>query len=95
MSEIEIKRAHTLAKDDARLKAEELAKALEAKLGLSWHWNGDSIHFEAAHGVARGTRGEVHVTPQEVKVHVHLPFMLRPIKGMLESRVHEKLDQLL
>jgi hypothetical protein len=30
-----------------------------------------------------------------VRVTIDLPFLLRPMKGMVESRVNEKLDALL
>jgi putative polyhydroxyalkanoate system protein len=95
MATIEISRAHKLSKDDARQKAEELAKSMETKLGLSWSWSGDTIRFEAPSGAAKGTKGDVHVTDSTVKVSVDLPFMLRVMKGTIESKIHEKLDQLL
>lgn len=95
MATIEISRSHSLPKDEARRKAEELAKSMEAKLGLTWRWAGDRIVFEAPSGAARGTKGDVHVTDNTVKVTVDLPFMLRVMKGTIENKIHEKLDQLL
>ena len=95
MATIEISRSHKLSKEDARKKAEELAKSMETKLGLSWRWSGDTIRFEAPSGAAKGTKGNVHVTDDSVKVSVDLPFMLRVMKGTIENKIHEKLDQLL
>ncbi len=95
MATIDITRAHTLSKDAARQKAEELAKSMEAKLGLTWRWSGDTIRFEAPSGAAKGTSGDVHVSDKAVRVTVDLPFMLRVMKGTIEGKINEKLNQLL
>ncbi len=39
--------------------------------------------------------GTVHVDPKDVRVEVDLPFLLRPAKGTVESRINQKLDELL
>jgi putative polyhydroxyalkanoate system protein len=95
MATIDISKAHTLSKDDAKKKAEELAKSMEEKLGIVWRWDGDSIRFEAPSGAAKGTKGEVAVTDKEVRVAIDLPFMLKMMKGTIESKVHDKLNQVL
>lgn len=95
MATIDISRSHTLAKDVARARAEELAKSLETKLGLTWKWSGDAIRFEAPSGAAKGMTGEVAVTDSEVRVTVDLPFLLRVMKGKIEHKIEEKLSQLL
>lgn len=95
MATIDIRRAHTLTKDAAKAKAEELAKSMETKLGLTWAWAGDAIRFEAPSGAAKGTKGDVSVTDKEVRVTVDLPFMLRVMKGTIEDKINEKLNQLL
>jgi len=95
MSTIDISRAHSLPIDAARQKAEELANSMQTKLGLTWNWAGDSIKFEAPGGVAKGTKGEVVVTATAVRVAVDLPFMLRMMKGSIEDKINEKLNQLL
>jgi len=95
MATIDIRRNHKLAKDDARKRAEELAQSMEQKLGLTWRWEGDHIHFEAPSGAAKGTTGTVEVSDSVVRVQVDLPFLLRVLKGKVESKVNEKLDQLL
>jgi len=91
MATIELSKAHTLPLDDAKKKAEELAKGMESKLGISWQWAGDVIKFEAPSGAAKGTKGEVAVTDKAVKVSVDLPFMLRVMKGTIEEKIKEKL----
>jgi putative polyhydroxyalkanoate system protein len=95
MATIDIRRTHTLAKDEAKKRAEELARGMEAKLDLKWRWDGDHIRFEAPSGAAKGTTGTVEVTDSMVRVQIDLPFLLRVLKGKVESKVNEKLDQVL
>jgi putative polyhydroxyalkanoate system protein len=95
MATIDVTRSHTLPKDEARKRAEELAKSMEEKFGLVWKWEGDNIVFDAPKGAAKGTKGSVAVTDKTVHVQIDLPFLLRAIKGTIESKVNEKLDKLL
>jgi len=95
MSTIDITRNHTLPIEEAKKKAEELAKGMADKFGMSWRWEGDAIQFDAASGAAKGTKGQVAVTDKTVRVAIDLPFMLRVLKGTIESKVNEKLDALI
>jgi putative polyhydroxyalkanoate system protein len=95
MATIDVTRAHALSKDDAKKKAEEFAKSMQERLDLEWRWEGDSIQFDAPRGAAKGTKGEVSVTDSAVRVQIDLPFMLRVMKGTIESKVEEKLSKLL
>jgi putative polyhydroxyalkanoate system protein len=95
MSTIDVRRSHTLPKDEARKRAEELARAMQQRFELVWHWEGDRILFEAPRGAAKGTRGSVEVTETEVRVQIDLPLLLRVMKAKVESKVHEKLAKAL
>jgi putative polyhydroxyalkanoate system protein len=95
MATIDIRRSHTLDKDEARRRAETLAKSMEDRIGIRWHWDGDQIRFDAPSGIAKGSTGAVHVDPKAVRVEVDLPFLLRAVKGKVESKINEKLDDLL
>lgn len=95
MSTIDIRRGHTLSREEARNRAEALAKAMESKFGLDWRWDGDRIVFDALQGAAKGTKGSVDVSDTDVRVQIELPFLLRMLKGTVESKVQEKLGQLL
>jgi putative polyhydroxyalkanoate system protein len=94
MATIELSKNHSLGKDAARKKAEELADKMKEKLGIEWAWAGDAIQFHAPSGAAKGAKGKVDVTDSAIRVEVDLPFMLRPLKGMVESKIKEKLDSL-
>ncbi|AKV01835.1 hypothetical protein AKJ09_08498 [Labilithrix luteola] len=94
MATIDIKRSHSLSLDDAKKKAEDLAKGMADRFGISWKWDGNTIRFDAPAGAAKGTKGEVSVSEKEVRVAIDLPFMLKMMKGTIESKVQEKLDAL-
>ncbi len=95
MATIEISRSHNLGLADAKLRAEQLAKDLEGKLGIGWNWQGDDIRFKADSGTAKGASGIVKVTSSVVRVEIDLPFLLKAMKGMISGKVEEKLDKLL
>lgn len=95
MATIDITRPHSLPIDDAKKKAEELAKGMAEKFGIDWKWEGDTIRFDAPSGKAKGTKGEVAVTDKTVRVAIDLPFVLRVLKGTIEGKVKEKLDALI
>jgi putative polyhydroxyalkanoate system protein len=95
MATIDITRSHSLPLDDAKKKAEELAKGMADRFGIDWKWEGNTIRFDAPSGAAKGTKGEVSVTDKSVRVAIDLPFMLRVMKGTIEGKVNEKLDALL
>jgi putative polyhydroxyalkanoate system protein len=95
MATIDIRRSHTLEKDEAKKRAEELARSMEQKLGIRWHWEGDRIRFDAPSGTAKGATGAVSVDLTQVRVEVDLPFLLRAFKGTVEGKIVEKLDALI
>ena len=95
MATIDITKSHALSIDDAKKKAEELAKGMEQKFGITWKWDGNTIRFDAPSGAAKGTKGVVSVNDSNVRVAIDLPFMLRVMKGTIEEKVNEKLKALL
>jgi putative polyhydroxyalkanoate system protein len=95
MATIDVRRSHALPKEEAKKRAEVLARSMQQRLDLEWHWEGDRILFEAPRGAAKGTKGSVDVNESEVRVLIDLPFMLRVMKGTVESKVQEKLGQVL
>ena len=95
MSTIDVRRGHALAKEEARKRAEQLATSMQQKFELDWRWEGDRILFDAPRGAAKGTKGSVEVGDKEVRVQIDLPFLLRMLKGTVETKVNEKLNALL
>ncbi|HZF52292.1 MAG TPA: polyhydroxyalkanoic acid system family protein [Polyangiaceae bacterium] len=95
MATIDIRRPHNVGRDVAKQKAEELAKSLEEKIGIRWSWERDTIKFDVPSGAAKGASGTVDVDASAVRVQIDLPFLLRAVKGTIESKVNKKLDDLL
>ena len=95
MATIDITHAHSLSKEVARERAEELAKSLKERLGIDWTWEGDALRFSAPSGPAKGTKGEVRGAESSVRVRVGRATRLRMLKGKVEQKVQEKLSQLL
>jgi len=95
MATIDIRRPHSLSQDEAKKRAEDLARGMEDKLGIRWKWEGDKIKFDAPSGAAKGAAGTVSVESSAVRVEVDLPFLLKAVKGTVESKINEKLDQVL
>jgi putative polyhydroxyalkanoate system protein len=95
MATIDIRRQHSLDIEEAKKRAEALAQGLEQKIGIRWRWDGDVIRFDAPGGAAKGATGVVRVEPSAVRVEIDLPLLLRPMKGMVEAKVNQKLDALL
>jgi putative polyhydroxyalkanoate system protein len=95
MATIDVRRSHALPKEEAKKRAEQLASTMQQRFELDWRWEGDRIVFDAPRGAAKGTKGTVDVGDKEVRVQIDLPFLLRMLKGKVESKVNEKLDALL
>ena len=89
MSDIKIRRAHTLPHDKARLAAEKMAKRLQKEFSLDYEWDGDVLVFERS-----GVNGELTVAPKHVEMEVKLGFMLRMMKPTIEKHINENLDQI-
>lgn len=95
MATIDIRRTHQLNNTDARAKAEELARAMQEKLGIVWSWDGDVVRFDTPSGKAKGAKGQVTISASAVRVEIDLPFLLKPLKGLVEGKVKGRLDGLL
>ena len=95
MATIDVRRPHSLPLADIKQRAEQFAKTMEEKFSLVWKWMGDNISFDAPTGIAKGTKGQVSVTTSFIQVELDLPFLLRPLKGTIESKVNEKLNTLI
>jgi putative polyhydroxyalkanoate system protein len=90
MPTIDVRRSHSIGRDGARAAAESIAKKLESKIGVRYAWKGDDLEFDRT-----GASGRIRVSDDEVLVQIDLGLMLRPMKGKIERRVHEYLDEAL
>jgi putative polyhydroxyalkanoate system protein len=90
MATIDIRRTHSIGKDAARKAAEGVAEKLKEKLSVTYKWEGDDLRFQRT-----GASGRIRVTDTEVHVEVELGFLLKPMKGKVEQKVHQYLDEAL
>ena len=89
MSDIKIRRSHTMSHDKARVAAEKMAKRLQKEFHLDYEWDGDTLVFERS-----GVNGELTLTPKHVEMEVKLGFLLRMMKPTIEKHINENLDQI-
>ncbi len=68
---------------------------MEDKLGIQLAMGRRRHPVRGARAAPRGTKGLVRVEASAVHVEVDLPFLLRAMKGMVESKVNDKLDAVL
>jgi len=94
MSTIDVRHAHGMPKDNAKKLAEDLVRSMKHGADFDVRWEGDRLVFAAPRGLAKGTRGAIDVTNQEVHVTIDLPLHLRLVKQMMESKLNEKLTRL-
>lgn len=88
MPKIKMQREHSLSMDEARSKVDNLAADLEKRYGLKIHWSGDKLNFQRT-----GVSGHVELAAGKVSVLVELSMMLSPLKGKVEQRLKENLEQ--
>jgi putative polyhydroxyalkanoate system protein len=92
MSDIKIRRAHSMPHDKARAAAERMAKMLQKEFQLEYEWARDEkdvLVFERP-----GVNGELTVAPKHVEMEVKLGFLLKMLKPTIERHIHDHLDEI-
>lgn len=89
MADIEIRRAHTLGLKGARAAADKVAGHLGSKFGLKGDWQGSVLKFERP-----GVSGSLAITDKDMNLSVSLGFLLKAMKGSIETAVRRELDEL-
>jgi putative polyhydroxyalkanoate system protein len=90
MSEIDVRRKHSLTPAKAREAAEKVAKQLKREFALQYRWEGSSLHFERP-----GVDGKLTVSAGEVHLRAKLGLLLAFLKPHIEGKVREHLDEAL
>jgi putative polyhydroxyalkanoate system protein len=88
VADISLKRVHTLAPEDVRMRVEGVAEKVASRLGGSWEWQG-----EAAVCKARGARARIAYDDTTIEIEIDLPRLLRPVRGKLEGKVEEYFER--
>ena len=89
MADIELHRVHGLGMKAAREAAERMAAELGRRFQLKGTWHGDVLRFERP-----GVTGSLALTDQDLRLSVGLGFLLKAMRGSIESAVVEELDRL-
>jgi putative polyhydroxyalkanoate system protein len=89
MSEISIRRRHSLPIAEARKAAEKVARQLEKDFDLAYEWQGHVLHFSRS-----GVSGSLHVSTEDVRIDAKLGLLLGFLKARIEAEVEENLDKL-
>ena len=90
MYQINIRKKHTLGREQARTKAERIAGKLASEFNATCRWKNDNLEFSS-----RGVNGLLHVSHDEVEIKVDLGLMLRPFTARIENGIIAQLDDIL
>jgi putative polyhydroxyalkanoate system protein len=88
MSDIKVRRNHSLPLEDARKAAEKVAARLQKDFDLEYAWKRHVLHFERT-----GVHGELHVTDHDVHLEASLSFLLAFLKPRIEREIDEQFDK--
>ena len=89
MADIELHRIHNLGLKAARAAADQMAGHLGTQFGLKGDWNGNVLKFERP-----GVSGSLAITDKDMNLSVSLGFLLKAMKGSIETAVRHELDKL-
>jgi putative polyhydroxyalkanoate system protein len=89
MADIEIKRIHNLGIKAARSAADRMAEKLGTKFGLKGDWHGNVLRFDRP-----GVTGSLAISDKDMNLSVSLGFLLKAMKGSIETAVRQELDKL-
>lgn len=91
MADIELTRAHSMSKEEAREAANRVARDLEDQLDATSRWDGDTLHFERV--ATPSADGRLDVRGDEMRVAINLSLMLKPMKGQIRSQAEDLLEK--
>lgn len=88
MAGFQIRKAHSMGRDELREAAQGLARELEAAHGVRAHWEGDCVRIRGA-----GVDGKLTLGDSDVLVSVELGLLASAFKGVLRTEVERFLDE--
>jgi len=89
MADIEVVRLFSLPVAVAKARVQKTADELADEYDLRSWWEGNVLRFDRP-----GLHGEIHVTHSELRVHVNLSVLLKPLRARLVDRIEDKIDRL-
>jgi putative polyhydroxyalkanoate system protein len=89
MADIDLHRVHNLGLKAARAAADRMAEHLGRRFDLKGAWEGNVLRFERP-----GVTGSLAVDDKDLRLSVSLGFLLKAMKGSIESAIAHELDTL-
>jgi putative polyhydroxyalkanoate system protein len=86
MADINIVQAHSLAPEQARAAAQQVADKLAEQFELDCRWDGDVLRFGRS-----GVNGSLALRPSEAQLQIALGFLYGAFSSQIEARVAEKM----
>ena len=87
MSDILIRQAHGLDREEARRRVEAVADDLQRKLHVNCQWQGDALDFKRP-----GAQGRILLGDGVIEVTVKLGMLVRPMKDQIEGQIRDRLQ---
>ncbi|CAG0934019.1 MAG: hypothetical protein EFKGCFLK_01508 [Rhodocyclaceae bacterium] len=88
MSDILIRRSHTMTTKAARQAADRIARRLDEEFDLAYEWDDNVLVFRRS-----GVSGELVVEKKVVHIRVRLGFLLMAIRPRVEAEIHRFFDE--
>jgi putative polyhydroxyalkanoate system protein len=88
MSEIHLRRKHTIGIKKAKVAAQKVADDLAEEYGMQAQWEGDLLRFSRS-----GVDGALKVTRTEVVLDAKLGFLLSAFRARIEEHINENFDR--
>lgn len=89
MADIRIARPHGLPLSRAKAAAQSAADDLVREYAITWHWQGDTLHFKRS-----GVQGRIDVSPSQIALEIRLGLLLKGFKRTIEDSVSKRFDEL-
>lgn len=87
MSEIHIRRTHSLTPEQARAAAERVAADLRDRHQLDYEWQDDTLVFARS-----GVSGQLDLDGDAVEIRMKLGFLLAMFRSTFEAEIHKFFD---
>ena len=87
MARIIVERNHSLGRDAARVKAEQLAAKLERDFGVRCEWQGDVLEVRRS-----GADGRIEVEEDRVRVLLNLGLLMSAMGASVQAQIERALD---
>jgi len=82
MSKIHFKKEHSLSKEEARQRVEEIAKGLKKEYKIDYEWQDDRLLFRR-----KGAAGYLYLGDGLIELNIKLGMTLAPLKSKIEKTI--------